>query len=61
MNDNKNLPLEAEIVSLRATAEEAKKVRANLQTKTTIIKKAINPSEFRIPQGPMCIGGKWYV
>jgi hypothetical protein len=61
MNDNKNLPLEAEIVSLRATAEEAKKVRANLQAKTAIIKKAINPSEFRIPQGPMRIGGKWYV
>lgn len=61
MNDNKNLPLKAEIVAIRATAEEAWKLNYILQAKTTIIKKAINPSEMRIPQGPMRIGGTWYV
>jgi hypothetical protein len=61
MNDNKNLPLQAEITAIRATAEEARKLNASLQAKTTIIKRAIQPSEWRIPQGPMRIGGTWYV
>jgi len=53
--------LEAEIVEIRATAEESKNLRANLRAKATIIKRAIEPSEFRLPQGPMRIGGTWYV
>ena len=61
MNDNKNLPVEAEITAIRATAEEAKRLRANLRTKTSIIKRAIEPNEFRLPDGPMRIGGTWYV
>jgi hypothetical protein len=61
MNDNKNLPLEAEITSIRATAEEAKRLRADLLARATVIKKAIKPSEFQLPQGPMRIGGTWYV
>ena len=60
MNDNKNLPIEAEITAIRATAEEARKLRANLHAKTNVIKKAIEPNEFCIPQGPMRIGGTWY-
>ena len=61
MNNEKNLPLEAEITAIRATAEEAKKLRADLRAKATIIKRAIEPSEFQLPQGPMRIGGTWYV
>jgi hypothetical protein len=61
MNDNKNLPVEAEITAIRATAEEAKKLRASLHAKTNVIKRAIEPSEFRLPEGPMRIGGTWYV
>jgi len=61
MNNNKNLPLEAEIVAIRATAEEAKKLRADLLTKTSVIKRAIEPNEFRLPNGPMRIGSAWYV
>ena len=61
MNNEKNLPLEAEITSIHATAEEAKRLRANLRAKATIIKRAIEPSEFQLPQGPMRIGGTWYV
>jgi len=61
MNDEKNLPIEAEITAIRATAEEAKKLRADLQAKTTIIKQAIPPTKWRIPQGPMRLGGTWFV
>jgi len=61
MNDNKNLPVEAEITAIRATVEEARKLRASLRAKTSIIKKSIEPSEFRLPQGPMRIGGTWYL
>ena len=61
MNNEKNLPLEAEITTIRATAEEAKGLRANLRAKATIIKRAIEPSKFQLPQGPMRIGGTWYV
>ena len=38
MNDNENLPIEAEIVSIRATAEEAKKLNKSLLAKTTIVR-----------------------
>ena len=41
MNDNKNLPLQAEIIALRATAQEARNLRADLQKKGTIIKKLL--------------------
>ena len=62
MNDNKNLPIEAEITEIRATAEEAKKLHGNLRAKTKIIQKAWGlQNEFRIPQGPMRISGTWYV
>ena len=70
MNDNKNLPVEAEITAIRATAEEAKKLRASLRAKTTIIQKQMSETslkawglqnEFRLPEGPMRIGGTWYV
>ena len=60
MNDNKNLPVEAEITAIRATAEEAKKVRAGLRAKPTIIEKATAP-KMEIPQGPMRIGGTWFL
>ena len=61
MNDNKNLPIEAEIIEIRATAEEAKRLRSSLQVKTNIIKKAIQPNEWRLPDGPMRLGGTWFV
>jgi tRNA threonylcarbamoyladenosine modification (KEOPS) complex Pcc1 subunit len=61
MNDKKNLPLQAEIIEIRVTAEEARKLRSSIGSKVTVIKKAIDPSEMRIPQGPMRIGGTWYV
>ena len=61
MNNEKNLPLEAEITAIRATAEEAKKLRASLRAKTNVIKRAIEPNEFRLPQGPMRIGGTWFL
>jgi len=61
MSNEKNLPLQAEITAIRATAEEVKKLRADLRAKATIIKKAIEPSEFQLPQGPMRISGTWYV
>ena len=61
MNNEKNLPVEAEITAIRATAEEARKLRANLHEKTSIVKRAIEPNEFRMPQGPMRIGGTWYL
>ena len=60
MNDEKHLPLEAEIKSIRATAEEAKKLRADLRTKTTVISKAIEPNEWRLPNGPMFLNGQWH-
>jgi|TARA_R110000824_G_scaffold354907_1_gene542019 hypothetical protein len=53
--------LKAEIVEIRATAEELSKLRSDVQTKTTLIKKAINLTQMRIPQGPMRIGGTWYL
>ena len=59
MNNNENLPV-AEITAIRATAEEAKKLRADLRVKTTIIKKAIEPSEWRLPDGPMYLNGQWH-
>ena len=59
MNNEKNLPLEAEIVSLRATAEDAKKLRADLQAKATIIKDTV--ANIELPQGPMYMNGRWYV
>jgi hypothetical protein len=61
MNNEKNLPLQAEITAIRATVEEVEKLRADLRAKATIIKKAIEPNEFQLPQGPMRIGGTWYV
>ena len=61
MNNEKNLPVEAEITAIRATAEEARKLRASLHKKTSIVKRAIEPNEFRMPQGPMRIGGTWYL
>ena len=61
MNENKNLPLEAEITAIRATAEEAKKLRADLRAKTTIVKKAVEPNEWRLPNGPMLLNGQWHV
>ena len=60
MNNEKNLPLEAEITAIRATVEEARKLRADLQAKTTVVKKAVI-TKIQIPQGPMRIGGTWYV
>jgi len=59
--NNENLPTEAEIIVIRATAEESKKPHESLLAKTTIIKKAIAPSEFQLPQGPTRVGGTWYV
>jgi hypothetical protein len=61
MNNEKNLPIEAEITEIRATAEEAKRLRSDLQAKTNIIKKAIQPNEWKLPDGPMRIGGTWFV
>jgi|ETNmetMinimDraft_12_1059888.scaffolds.fasta_scaffold348645_1 hypothetical protein len=60
-NDMKNLPLEAELVSIKATTEEAQRVRTSLLGKTTIIKRAINANEFRLPQGPIRIGNRYFV
>jgi len=60
MNDNKNLPIEAEIIAIRATAEEAKKLRADLRAKTTVIAKAIKPNEWQLPNGPMFLNGQWH-
>ena len=63
MNDNKNLPLKAEITAIRATAEEAKKLRADLLPKTTIIRKHVEAQQkaWAILHGPIRIGGTWYV
>ena len=60
MNENLQ-PLEAEIVEIRATAKELSELRGHVQSKVTLVKKAINLTEMRIPQGPMRIGGTWYV
>jgi hypothetical protein len=55
--------LEAEIVEIRATAEESKKLRAGLLSKTTIIRKHVEAQQktWGILHGPMRIGGTWYV
>jgi len=37
--NNKNLPIEAGIIAIRATAEEASKLNKSLLAKTTIIRK----------------------
>ena len=39
MNNNNYLPVEAEIIAIRATAEEASKLNKSLLAKTTIIRK----------------------
>ena len=52
--NNENLPIEAEIVAIRATAEEASKLNKSLLAKTTIIR-------IQLPSGPMRMGGVWYV
>ena len=56
-------PIDAVIVSIRATAQEAKELRAELKDKTSIIKEAgVNSlSEIRPPSGPMLINGQWWV
>ena len=66
-------PLKAELVEIRATAQEAKKLRGELLNKTSVIVKAVDnpkpitvwtangPTEWQVPQGPMRIGGKWFV
>ncbi|MAH46727.1 hypothetical protein CMI37_12940 [Candidatus Pacearchaeota archaeon] len=59
MNNNKSLPTEAQIVSIRATAEEARKLNESLLAKTTVIKKAII-DDIEIPNGPMLINGQWW-
>ena len=59
--NNENLPHQAKLISIRATAEKIKNLRGSLQSKVILIKKAIDPSEMKIPQGPMRIGGTWYV
>ena len=58
MNNTKNLPLEAQLVSIKATAEEARKVRASLLNKVTVIKKTV--SDIQPPQGPILINGQWW-
>lgn len=58
MNDNKNLPLQAEIIALRATAQEARNLRADLQKKVTIIKETV--TDIQPPQGPVRIMGQWW-
>ena len=55
---SKNLPI-AEIVSIRATAEEAKKLDASLLAKTTIVKEALERSR-EVPSGPILINGQWW-
>ena len=58
MNDNKNLPIEAEIVALRATAQEARALRVDLQNKVTIIEEVV--TKMQPPQGPIRIMGQWW-
>lgn len=58
MNNTKNLPLEAQLVSIKATAEEAQKVRASLLNKVTVIEKTV--SRIQPPQGPILINGQWW-
>tara|TARA_Y100000310_G_scaffold279311_1_gene298345 strand:- start:727 stop:909 length:183 start_codon:yes stop_codon:yes gene_type:complete len=56
-------PIDAVIVSIRATAQEAKELRTELKNKTSIIKEAgVKPlSEVTPPSGPMFINGQWWV
>jgi len=68
MNENLQ-PLEAELVEIHATAKEAANLRDELLAKTTIIRSHVKAqqkawgmqNEFRLPDGPMRIGGTWYV
>ena len=39
MNNNRNQPVEAEIIAIRATANEASKLKKSLLAKTTIVGK----------------------
>jgi len=55
---NENL-LVAEIISIRATLEEAKKLDASLLAKTTIIKEAV-ACDKEVPSGPIWINGQWW-
>jgi len=61
--NNENLPIEAEIVAIRATAEEAEKLNKSLLAKTTIIRKHVEAQQkaWSIQYGPIRIGSTWYV
>ena len=58
-NENLREAIVAEIISIRATAEEAKKLDASLLAKTTIVKEAIARGR-EVPSGPMRINGQWW-
>ena len=63
--NNKKQPTDAIIVSIRATAQEAKGLRSELKNKTSIIENATNGvnsiNEVKPPSGPMLINGQWWV
>ena len=58
MNNNNRQPIQAEITEIRATAEEAKRLRAALQKKVTVIQNKV--SKIQLPQGPAFINGRWW-
>ena len=59
MNAENQIPLEAEIVAIYATLEEAKTIRADLACKVQVIKTSISENEWKIPQGPWLLNGRW--
>ena len=56
--NNKNLPIEAGIIAIRATAEEASKLNQSLLAKTTIIRKMGEAITKKVMKKYLCSTGE---
>ena len=51
--------MEAEVIAIYATLEEAKEIRSELLSKVVLVRKYIEESEWKCPRGVMLINGRW--
>ena len=59
MNAENNTPIEAEVIAIYATLEEAKEIRSELLSKVVLVRTSIEESEWKCPSGSMLINGRW--
>ena len=59
MNTETDTTMEAEVIAIYATLEEAKEIRPELLSKVVLIRHWIEESEWKCPSGPMLINGRW--